>query len=72
MLYVLLIGNFLGATIFDLPLSIEDLATFLWFGCPEMGGSERENPGGDSGSVSSPFPLFIAMNSFSMSDDFRF
>ena len=72
MLYVLLIGNFLGATIFDLPLSIEDLATFFWFGCPEMGGSEKENPGGDSGSVSLPFLSFIATNSFLMFDDFHF
>ena len=55
MLYVLLIGNFLGATIFDLPLSIEDLAAFLWFGCLETRSSERENPGGDTGSMSSPF-----------------
>ena len=72
MLYVLLIGNFLGATIFDLPLSIEDLAIFLWFGCPETGGLERENPEGDSGLVSSPFSSLIATNSFSISDDFCF
>ena len=54
------------------PLSIEDLVTFLWFGCPEKGGLERENPEGDSELVSLPFPSLIAMNSFSISDDFRF
>ena len=72
MLRVLFTSNFPWPTIFDLSLSIEDLVTFLWFGCPEKGGLERENPEGDSELVSLPFPSLIAMNSFSISDDFRF
>ena len=72
MLHVLFTGNFPGATIFDLPLSIKDLVAFLWFGCPERRGSERENPAGDSGSVSLPFLSLIATNSFSIFDDFHF
>ena len=72
MLHVLFIGNFSRATIFDLLISSEDFVTFLWFGCPESGSSERENPRGDPRPVSSPFLSLIVTNSSSIYVDFRF
>ncbi|XP_034673434.1 secreted RxLR effector protein 161-like [Vitis riparia] len=61
-----------GTTIFDLPLSSEDLVTSLWFGYPEMGSLERKNLGGNSRPTSSSFPSLTTMNSSSISIDFCF
>ena len=72
MLHVLFIGNFLGTTIFDLPLSSEDLVTSLWFGYLEMGSLERKNLEGNSRPTSSSFPSLTTMNSSSISIDFCF
>ena len=69
-IHFLFIGNFSMTRIFDLLLSSEALVTLLQVGDSRIGGSEKENPRGDSRSF--PFPSLISTNSCSDSINLHF